>query len=167
MDMFYQSDMNNKIIPSPLPPAPRASLTYEEVVKELIHDEKQYQRDLHMIIRVFREELVKVVVDTREIEPIFSNIIDIYEVTVTLLSSLEDVIEMSQEQSPPCVGSCFEELAEAEEFDVYTKYAQEVTSKQSRDALSSLLSKPDVSNVQFIKTQLFHSLIILPYRMGH
>ncbi|XP_055857401.1 protein son of sevenless isoform X2 [Episyrphus balteatus] len=145
MDMFYQSDMNNKIIPSPLPPAPRASLTYEEVVKELIHDEKQYQRDLHMIIRVFREELIKVVPDTREIEPIFSNILDIYEVTVTLLSSLEDVIEMSQEQSPPCVGSCFEELAEAEEFDVYTKYAQEVTSKTSRDALSTLLSKPDVA----------------------
>ncbi|XP_055917383.1 protein son of sevenless isoform X2 [Eupeodes corollae] len=143
MDMFYQSDMNNKIIPSPLPPAPRASLTYEEVVKELIHDEKQYQRDLHMIIRVFREELIKVVPDTRDIEPIFSNILDIYEVTVTLLSSLEDVIEMSQEQSPPCVGSCFEELAEAEEFDVYTKYAQEVTSKMSKDALSTLLSKPD------------------------
>lgn len=33
---------------------------------------------------------------------------DIYEVTVTLLGSLEDVIEMSQEQTPPCVGSCFE-----------------------------------------------------------
>lgn len=61
MDMFYQGDSGGSIAPSPLPPTPRASLSYEEVVKELIHDEKQYQRDLHMIIRVFREELIKIV----------------------------------------------------------------------------------------------------------
>ncbi|XP_037957376.1 protein son of sevenless [Teleopsis dalmanni] len=149
MDMFYQSDIKANVVPSPLPtlPTQRASTTYEEVVKELIHDEKQYQRDLHMIIRVFREELVKVVRDTKELEPIFSNIMDIYEVTVNLLGSLEDVIEMSQEQSAPCVGNCFEELAEAEEFDVYTKYAQEVTSQQSKDALSLLLAKPDAMSL--------------------
>jgi len=144
MDMLNQSEAH--ILPSPLSlPAQRASATYEETVKELIHDEKQYQRDLHMIIRVFREELVKIVSDPRELEPIFSNIMDIYEVTVTLLGSLEDVIEMSQEQSAPCVGSCFEELAEAEEFDVYKKYAYDVTSQASRDALNNLLSKPGVS----------------------
>lgn len=65
MDMFYQGDSGNSMAPSPLPPTPRASLNYEEVVKELIHDEKQYQRDLHMIIRVFREELVKIVKDPK------------------------------------------------------------------------------------------------------
>ncbi|XP_017068112.2 protein son of sevenless [Drosophila eugracilis] len=146
MDMLNQSEAH--ILPSPLSlPAQRASATYEETVKELIHDEKQYQRDLHMIIRVFREELVKIVSDPRELEPIFSNIMDIYEVTVTLLGSLEDVIEMSQEQSAPCVGSCFEELAEAEEFDVYKKYAHDVTSQASRDALSNLLSKPGASSL--------------------
>lgn len=109
MDMFYQGENAHSMIVSPLPPiTPRDGLTYEEVVKELLHDEKQYQRDLHMIIKVFREELVKIVDDPRELEPIFSNIIDIYEVTVTLLGSLEDVIEMSQEQQTPCIGSCFE-----------------------------------------------------------
>ncbi|EDW77739.1 uncharacterized protein Dwil_GK24390 [Drosophila willistoni] len=145
MDMFNQSsDLKQNVLPSPLSlPPQRASATYEETVKELIHDEKQYQRDLHMIIRVFREELVKIVRDPKELEPIFSNIMDIYEVTVTLLGSLEDVIEMSQEQNAPCVGSCFEELAEAEEFDVYKKYAHDVTSQASRDALSQLLAKPD------------------------
>ena len=65
MDMFYQGESSNSMAPSPLPPTPRASLSYEEVVKELIHDEKQYQRDLHMIIRVFREELVKIVKDPK------------------------------------------------------------------------------------------------------
>ncbi|EDW27330.1 GL21232 [Drosophila persimilis] len=144
MDMLNQSDIKT----SPLSlPAQRASATYEETVKELIHDEKQYQRDLHMIIRVFREELVKIVSDPKELEPIFSNIMDIYEVTVTLLGSLEDVIEMSQEQNAPWVGSCFEELAEAEEFDVYKKYAHDVTSQASRDALTNLLSKPEASSL--------------------
>lgn len=108
MDMFYQGDGSNSVTPSPLPSTPRTSLTYEEVVKELIHDVKQHQRDLHMIIRVFREELVKIVKDPRELDSIFPHIFDIYEVTVTLLGTLEDVIEMSQEQTPPCVGSCFE-----------------------------------------------------------
>ena len=108
MDLFYQGDSGNSMAPSPIPPTPPTSFSYEEVVKELIHDEKQYQRDLHMIIRVFREELAKIVKDPKELELIFSNILDIYEVSVTLLGSLEDVIEMSQEQTPPCIGSCFE-----------------------------------------------------------
>lgn len=98
-----------KSIPTiPLPTTPRSSLTYEDVVKELIHDVKQHQRNLHMIIWVFREELAKCVREPRELDLIFPHIFDIYDVTVTLLGALEDVIEMSQEQSPPCVGSCFE-----------------------------------------------------------
>uniref|UniRef100_A0A182M160 Guanine nucleotide exchange factor for ras-like small gtpase n=1 Tax=Anopheles culicifacies TaxID=139723 RepID=A0A182M160_9DIPT len=147
MDMFYQGESSNSMAPSPLPPTPRASLSYEEVVKELIHDEKQYQRDLHMIIRVFREELVKIVKDPKELDLIFSNIIDIYEVSVTLLGSLEDVIEMSQEQTPPCIGSCFEELAEAAEFDVYAKYAKDITSVIAKEALANLLARPKASSL--------------------
>ena len=146
-DLFSPNEMKSSSLAITLPtlPAQRASTTYEEVVKDLINDEKQYQRDLHMIIRVFREELAKIVRDPKELEPIFSNIIDIYEVTVTLLGSLEDVIEMSQEQSTPCVGSCFEELAEGEELHVYSKYANEVTSPKSKEALQTLLARTDVS----------------------
>lgn len=107
MDMFYQGESGNVVTASPLPPTPRNCLSYDDVVKELIHEEKQYQRELHMIIRVFREELGKIVKDPRDLDPIFSNIIDIYELTVTLLGSLEDVIEMSQDQ-PPFIGNCFE-----------------------------------------------------------
>lgn len=109
MDMFYQGESgNSSMTTSPLPTTPRDCLSYEEVVKELIHEVKQYQRDLHMIIRVFREELVKIVKDSHELDLIFANIFDIYELTVTLLGSLEDVIEMSQEQNPPFIGNCFE-----------------------------------------------------------
>ncbi|KAG4066062.1 hypothetical protein HA402_001309 [Bradysia odoriphaga] len=147
MDMFYQGETGNSVTASPIPPTPRDCLSYEEVVKELIHEEKQYQRDLHMIIRVFREELVKIVKDPKELDPIFSNILDIYELTVTLLGSLEDVIEMAQEQTLPYIGNCFEELAEAEEFDVYTRYAREITSTHSRDALQNLLARQDASKL--------------------
>lgn len=98
----------NNISPSPFPTTPRSSQTYEDVVKELIHDVKQHQRDLHMIIWVFREELAKCVHDPKELDAIFPHIYDIYDVTVALLGTLEDVIEMSQEQQSPLVGSCFE-----------------------------------------------------------
>jgi len=41
---------------------------------------------------------------------------------MTLLGSLEDIMEITEEKQTPTVGSCFEELAEAAEFDVYIKY---------------------------------------------
>lgn len=49
MDMFYQDDCME---------GPQSSLgavvsqTYEESVRDLIHDERHYIRDLHMIIKV-------------------------------------------------------------------------------------------------------------------
>lgn len=50
MDMFYQDDCTE---------GPQSGLravvsqTYEESVRDLIHDERHYLRDLHMIIKVF------------------------------------------------------------------------------------------------------------------
>ncbi|KRT85020.1 Pleckstrin homology domain containing protein, partial [Oryctes borbonicus] len=149
MDMFYQDEEAgaNSLSEPPLvaTAAPRTSLTYEEVVRELTTSERQYLRDLHMIIKVFREGIIKVKADQKELDLIFSNILDIYELTVTLLGSLEDVMEMAQEQMP-YIGSCFEELAEAAEFDVYSKYAQDVTAPSCRETLNTLLAKPCVNN---------------------
>lgn len=145
-DMFYQTDENNIVIPSPLPSVPP---TYEEVVKNMINDEKHYLRDLHMILKVFREELLKIVKDPKDLDPIFSNITDIYELTVSLLGSLEDVIEMSEnEQSPPCVGTCFMDLAEGEEFNVYEKYASDVISSRMNHSLNKLLSRPEAADLK-------------------
>lgn len=141
--MFYQDeDVNSSsgLIEDSDALQPRTSLTYEEVVKDLIHDEKQYLRDLHMIIKVFREEIAKLTNDHKvnilfkylyvffshsyqflylfqysffkDLEDMFSNIMDIYELTITLLGSLEDMVEISEEKQIPAVGSCFEELAE-------------------------------------------------------
>lgn len=118
MDMFYQDDESNvnSLNEAPLTTtAPRTSLTYEEVVRELMTSERQYLRDLHMIIKVFREEIIKLKADSKELDTIFSNILDIYELTVTLLGSLEDVMEMAQEQMP-YIGSCFEGTSQKNPF---------------------------------------------------
>lgn len=62
LDLFCQEDDSNSgTTVAHLPDLHRTPQTYEEVVKDLIHDEKQYLRDLHMIIKVFREEIAKVV----------------------------------------------------------------------------------------------------------
>ncbi|XP_044261416.1 protein son of sevenless [Tribolium madens] len=148
MDMFYQDEGGGPGLPTEsllVSSAPRTSLTYEEVVRELIASEKAYIKELHMLIKVFREEIIKLSSDSTEIELIFSNIMDIYELTYTLLGSLEDVIEMAQDQMS-YIGSCFEELAEAAEFDVYIKYAKDVTAPTCRSTLNSLLSRPEVEN---------------------
>lgn len=97
------------------------SQTYEESVRDLIQDERHYLRDLHMIIKVFREEIAKLTADQGELEMLFGNIMDIYETTINLLGSLEDIMEITEEKQTPTVGSCFEELAEAEEFEAYAK----------------------------------------------
>ena len=49
--------------------------TYDEIVKELIADEKQYLRDLHMITKVFRDVVMKQdAISSSELDAIFSNI---------------------------------------------------------------------------------------------
>lgn len=47
-----------------------------------------------------------------KLDCMFCNITDIYELTVTLLGLVEDMIEMSEEKQIPTIGCCFEELAE-------------------------------------------------------
>ena len=42
------------------------------------------------------------------------------------------------------MGPCFEELAEAEEFEVYERFTREVLSPTSSQYLESLLSRPEV-----------------------
>ncbi|XP_045770071.1 protein son of sevenless-like isoform X3 [Maniola jurtina] len=121
----------------------RASLSYGELVRDLLADERSFLRDLNLIIRVFKDELEKILEgDNRAISLIFGNIVDIYELTVTLLGNLEDAMEIAQDSPTPYVGSCFEELAEVEEFRAYVRYANIVTQKQSRDALQKVVDDP-------------------------
>lgn len=43
---------------------------------------------------------------------IFSNILEIYDFSVTLLGTFEDALEMAEENRNPSIGACYEELAE-------------------------------------------------------
>jgi len=142
MDMFYQDEVNfNDEDGGPR----RAVQTYDEVAKDLILNEKAYLRDLHMITKVFREQLQKLeLASTQELDAIFSNINDIADLTMTLIGSLEDTLEMVEDGQVAAIGSCFEELAEAEEFDVYDRFARDVLSPSSRVKLDILLLKPEV-----------------------
>ena len=53
---------------------------------------------------------------------------------------------MSEDGQVSAIGSCFEELAEAQEFEVYEKYARDVLSADSRLRFDDLLSHPHVSD---------------------
>ncbi|XP_063392549.1 protein son of sevenless [Cydia fagiglandana] len=144
LDMFYQESLAGVVTSDRR--GRRGSLSYAELARDLLTDEKHFLRDLHLIIRVFKDELEKILdKDTRTISLIFGNIVDIYELTVTLLGNLEDAMEMSQDSPTPYIGSCFEELAEVEEFRAYVRYANIVTRKESRDALQNIVAEPAFS----------------------
>ena len=112
MDLFNQ-DESNVINLDPDPSDYHQEQGYDEVVKEFIIAEKRYLRDLHMITKVFRDLLIKYHLATPlELEKIFSNINDVTELTLTLIGSMEDTLEMTEQGNVPAVGTCFEELAE-------------------------------------------------------
>ncbi|GFS46474.1 son of sevenless homolog 2 [Trichonephila inaurata madagascariensis] len=142
MDMFYQDEDVSLSIEEE--PTRRTSLTYDEVVKDLIHEEKQYIRDLNMIIKVFREPFVEIFYKSKELDVIFSNILEIYDFSVYLLGTFEDALEMAEEDRNPSIGTCYEELAEYQEFDVYDKYAHDILMPESKEKLMALLQQPNV-----------------------
>uniref|UniRef100_A0A4W5NN48 Son of sevenless homolog 2 (Drosophila) n=1 Tax=Hucho hucho TaxID=62062 RepID=A0A4W5NN48_9TELE len=81
----------------------------------------------------------------QDVEVIFSNILDIHELTVKLLGLIEDAVEMTADGSPhPLVGSCFEDLAEEQAFDPYETLSQDILSRQFHEHFSSLMARPTV-----------------------
>ncbi|CAM1325467.1 SOS1 (predicted) [Pycnogonum litorale] len=146
MDMFYQ-DVEVSFSSGSYQeeePITCATLTYDEVVKDLIHEEKQFIRDLNMIIKVFRDPFARL--SHQDLDVIFSNIMEVYEFSVNFLGSLEDTLEMTDENTIPTVGSCFEEIAENAELDVYERYSDEMVKPESRVRLNALLLHPDVKH---------------------
>lgn len=58
----------------------------------------------------------------QDIDRIFSNIIDIYEFSVTFLGLMEAAIEVADEGKQPAIGECFEEMAEVTlQFSIFLK----------------------------------------------
>ena len=123
MDVFYANEEVSNINQDLCKQKGRKSVAYDEVIKDLIHEEKQFLLHLNLIIKVFRDPFVKIYTQ-KELKNIFFNIDSIYDFSVKFLSSIEYALEVADDSSPITVGTYFEELAECAEFDVYEKYAQ-------------------------------------------
>ncbi|XP_001947929.1 protein son of sevenless-like [Acyrthosiphon pisum] len=148
MDLFSQHDNNGDLNLSELSiDKIQRITTYEEVIKDLMHDEKQLVRDLYLILKVFKEEINRAIpVGTcQELDNMFDNIAEICKTTKLFLSSIEDILEISDDKFTT-IGCCIEEFAETAEFDVFELYANDIVNKQCRNIFWNLISKPEVSN---------------------
>lgn len=149
MDLFGQHDNNGDLNLSNLGiDKIQRTTTYEEVIRDLMHDERQLIRDLHLILKIFKEEIDRIIPtgSSQELDSMFSNITDICKATGLFLSSIEDILEIAEDKSAT-VGCCIEELAEAAEFDAFARYANDIVKKQCRNILGNLICKPEVSNL--------------------
>lgn len=143
MDMFSQEEEVS--MPELEEPIRLESLAYEEIVKDFIFEETQYMRDLNMIIKVFRAPFVKHFPTSKDLDVIFSNILDIYEFTANLLSRVEEQVELAAENERPLVGICFQDIAEEEEFSVYEKYVDDMLAPHGKERLNILLKREDLT----------------------
>ena len=65
--------------------------------------------------------------------------------TFFYFTPFKDAVEVADDSCAPAIGTCFEELAECAEFDVYEKYASDVFQSTSACAVQTLLADPNVS----------------------
>ncbi|ELK05284.1 Son of sevenless like protein 2, partial [Pteropus alecto] len=147
MDMFDQDDIGLVSLCEDEPTS-SGELNYYDLVRTEIAEERQYLRELNMIIKVFREAFLsdKKLFKPSDIEKIFSNISDIHELTIKLLGLIEDTVEMTDESSPhPLAGSCFEDLAEEQAFDPYETLSQDILSPKFNEHFSKLMARPAVA----------------------
>lgn len=145
MDMFHGEDEEPALLEDEAPSG-RSPSSYDEEVKDLITEERQHIRELNMIIQVFREPFVRLFPGSKELDTIFGNVLEVYDFSVSLLGSFEDAVEMTDENQSAAIGSCFYEMAEYDEFDVYEDYAHTVMSPVCHERLSQLLQRPDVAS---------------------
>lgn len=145
MDMFDQEEDIGLMSQCPEEPSSSGELTYDDLVRLEIAEERQYLRELDLIIKVFRHHFLSnpKIFTPQDVEVIFSNILDIHELTVKLLGLIEDAVEMTADGSPhPLVGSCFEDLAEEQAFDPYETLSQDILNKDFHEHFTNLMFRP-------------------------
>uniref|UniRef100_A0A3B5ASB5 SOS Ras/Rho guanine nucleotide exchange factor 2 n=1 Tax=Stegastes partitus TaxID=144197 RepID=A0A3B5ASB5_9TELE len=147
MDMFDQEEDFGLMSQCPEEPSSSGELTYDDLVRLEIAEERQYLRELDLIIKVFRRHFLSnpKIFTAQDVEVIFSNILDIHELTVKLLGLIEDAVEMTADGSPhPLVGSCFEDLAEEQAFDPYETLSQDILNRDFHEHFNNLMARPTV-----------------------
>uniref|UniRef100_A0A671NQB2 Son of sevenless homolog 2-like n=1 Tax=Sinocyclocheilus anshuiensis TaxID=1608454 RepID=A0A671NQB2_9TELE len=148
MDMFDQEEEMGLLSQSVEEVSSSGVLTYDDLVRLEIAEERQYLRELDLIIKVFRQAFTSSSkhFSTQDVELAFSNILEVHELTVKLLGLIEDAVEMTADGSPhPLVGSCFEDLAEEQAFDPYETLSQDILSKEFCQHFNTLMSRPTVA----------------------
>ncbi|KAF4106001.1 son of sevenless homolog 2 [Onychostoma macrolepis] len=148
MDMFDQEEEMGLVSQSVEEVSSSGVLTYDDLVRLEIAEERQYLRELDLIIKVFRQAFTSSSkhFSTQDVELAFSNILEVHELTVKLLGLIEDAVEMTADGSPhPLVGSCFEDLAEEQAFDPYETLSQDILSKEFCQHFNTLMSRPTVA----------------------
>uniref|UniRef100_A0A8C2BRL0 Son of sevenless homolog 2 (Drosophila) n=1 Tax=Cyprinus carpio TaxID=7962 RepID=A0A8C2BRL0_CYPCA len=148
MDMFDQEEEMGLVSQSVEEVSSSGVLTYDDLVRLEIAEERQYLRELDLIIKVFRQAFTSSSkhFSTQDVELAFSNILEVHELTVKLLGLIEDAVEMTADGSPhPLVGSCFEDLAEEQAFDPYETLSQDILSKEFCQHFNTLMSQPTVA----------------------
>ncbi|XP_059421875.1 son of sevenless homolog 2-like [Carassius carassius] len=148
MDMFDQEEEMGLMSQSVEEVSSSGVLTYDDLVRLEIAEERQYLRELDLIIKVFRQAFTSSSkhFSTQDVELAFNNILEVHELTVKLLGLIEDAVEMTADGSPhPLVGSCFEDLAEEQAFDPYETLSQDILSKEFCQHFNTLMSRPTVA----------------------
>ncbi|XP_057198676.1 son of sevenless homolog 2 [Triplophysa rosa] len=148
MDMFDQEEEMGLVSQSVEEVSSSGELTYDDLVRLEIAEERQYLRELDLIIKVFRQAFLSnnKLFSAQDVELVFSNILEVHELTVKLLGLIEDAVEMTADGSPhPLVGSCFEDLAEEQAFDPYETLSQDILSKEFCQHFSTLMTRPTVA----------------------
>jgi son of sevenless-like protein len=134
-DLFeLDSDHEHGLIMEPPDSSDPQSMKHEDYVKQFNSEEVKYLRHLNMLIKIYKDTLGKQpqMFSDKEIDILFGNIDDVYELTLQLYGMVEDCLEMvgdGGDQSKgrcPQLGACFLELAMNDEFSVYSQYSEHI-----------------------------------------
>jgi hypothetical protein len=116
-------------------------------VRQLVSNEEKYISHLNLILKVYQEPFTDKpkLFPPEEVKKVFLHLPELHALSVQLLSSLDECMEMAGvvdgEPQSPQAGFVFEEMAESQEFDVYTNYASSYS--DSVNALEKLLENAE------------------------
>jgi son of sevenless-like protein len=128
--------------------------TYDQLVRQLVSNEEKYISHLNLILKVYQEPFTDKpkLFPPEEVKKVFLHLPELHALSVQLLSSLDECMEMAGvvdgEPQSPQAGFVFEEMAESQEFDVYTNYASSYS--DSVNALEKLLENAEAK--EYLKT---------------
>lgn len=125
---------------------------YGVTIKDIIAEETLYLRQLHLIAKVFRDfilmksKALKIDFEDR-LDGIFSNVNSIISLTMQVIISMEDLLELKDlSDGRPFASDFFWDVAETKVFDEYVKFTEDVLSQKFKRTFEELITRPDVSN---------------------